>query len=408
MNTRSSTETPPDWTDLNSNTKAGLFQILKELKIAPPQNADRDQLVRLIRQKLTSPRLSPYKSTGMLTRPADNLIPNSDDDDIPAQESVEPEDDENDTDFEVPPMESESVSQNTIQEEPEGKVEEPKQPERVPTPPKSEEKKIEEPVEPEHRIYSPTRTIKTPERSVLFPSSQPLPSPKEQVRPSSIRQSNARVRNDGNPEEVDDAIFTNSYLRWVRRPVIILAGFILLLLALLLLLIALRPSRRSVLHANIDWLSNVSYRNKHCLQETQYTRAELFNLYNLIEEEFNQYAYEDGERVFAKDTRIGVVCKMIYAGDKYPVAAGIIIVIIVVAIHLYICKISRVGNHLIRSLVRDQSCDLDTLLVDEAGEMLPHEVAERLGINASDDYYIDPRDTIYELTRARKAKKNKK
>jgi len=66
--TRSSIESPPDWENLNNNSISNLKLILKELEASYPDNLDRDELIALIKNKINSPHLIPFKSSKMIVR----------------------------------------------------------------------------------------------------------------------------------------------------------------------------------------------------------------------------------------------------------------------------------------------------------------------------------------------------
>ena len=103
--TRSLTENPPDWSNLNANTKANLYIIAKDLNIILPVNASRTQLINLIKQKI-SPKPSPYKSPKMAIRQSqpindddeeERLVPEiieSDDNDEKAKNEEEEEEED--------------------------------------------------------------------------------------------------------------------------------------------------------------------------------------------------------------------------------------------------------------------------------------------------------------------------
>lgn len=408
MNTRSVTETPPDWTDLNNNTKAGLFQILKDLKIVPPENADRDQLIRLIRQKLTSPRLSPYKSTGMLSRPADSQNANSDDDDIPNQESEGPEDDgEDDEEFEVPPMENDDQIPQTTQiaESQPVSVESPKKQ----TQEEHHSEEIQE--EPQIRKKSPiVEPQETTSRLFPMPASDAPPAPRpvsSQTSSNSLRPSalnDLDIDEEGNPRLLQGPSFTDDFLRRLRSPMFsVAAGVLLILFALLILLLALKPRKHAkpldVDLENLPWLKAIIESNEKCLEKQKFTFESLKTIFNVTKEEAEKYVHEDkSENLYAVYAKPGIVCKVLRHTDNHPAITGILIVSLLVLLHLYFKKAVRTANHFFRSLSRDVSCDLDTLLVEEAGEMLPSGVTRRLGIDSDEDTMVDPRDKLYDLT----------
>ena len=77
--TRSSIETPPDWSNLNNNSIANLHLIIKELNVNIPENAERDELIRLINLKISSPHLTPFKNFKFSSSQNNNV--NDDDND---------------------------------------------------------------------------------------------------------------------------------------------------------------------------------------------------------------------------------------------------------------------------------------------------------------------------------------
>ena len=83
--TRSRVGSPPDWINLNKNTKYNLIKILKELNVIPPQTASRDELIRIIQLKINK-KHSPYKSKKMETRRVELGVAVDGDDELPIPE----------------------------------------------------------------------------------------------------------------------------------------------------------------------------------------------------------------------------------------------------------------------------------------------------------------------------------
>ncbi|OHS94379.1 hypothetical protein TRFO_39443 [Tritrichomonas foetus] len=88
---RSRTQHPPQWMDLERNTISQLHHILIELGAVPPQGADRDELIRLIKLRLT-PRRAQNRS--LLQRNNDSDVSSDSNDNRMNSDEINPENDQ--------------------------------------------------------------------------------------------------------------------------------------------------------------------------------------------------------------------------------------------------------------------------------------------------------------------------